>query len=164
MALFAAKDAPVLSTTIGGGQKDFDITAGSEWTDVVVDVRSIKFGDNTYWDESTVRQFRILPFEGNTNKDAVCYIAGFGFFETEEQARNYVFDTKFVVGDADGDGEVKPIDVIKLSRQLAGWSGYAATEKTAYTLDVTGDGSVNMLDLIYLSRHIAGWLGYGITE
>ena len=153
MTFGAYKDAPVLSTNIAGGEKSFRVTSSGEWTDVVVDVRSIKFGDNTYWDESTVRQFRIYPFEGNTNSNAVCYIAGFGFFETEEEANNYVFNAPTVYGDVNSDGKVDRKDLTRLAQYFARWN----VEIDNAAADANGDGKVDRKDLTRLAQYFARW-------
>ncbi len=93
LKLWASKDAPILGTTIEAGQKSWSIVNSSEWRDTVIDLKTLKFGDDTFWDECTVRQFRIYPFEGNNNKNATVYISGIGFFETREEAKSYDFAT-----------------------------------------------------------------------
>lgn len=60
-------------------------------------------------------------------------------------------------GDVNGDGEVTDIDRIKLTRFLAGWSGYEISESVS---DVNGDGEVTNIDRTILTRHLAGWSGY----
>ena len=93
MKLWASKET-ALGRTIGGGEKSFGIVNKVDgWSEAIVRVDGLTFGDGTLWLESTIRQFRIHMFEGNTNPDAVCYIAGMGFFETKEQAEAYDFKT-----------------------------------------------------------------------
>ena len=94
MKFWASMDAPVLGTTIGAAFKIWDIANGNgEWMDTVVNLEDLIYEDGTAWAETTVRQFRIQMFEYNENPEAVCYIAGFGFFETEEAAKSYDFAT-----------------------------------------------------------------------
>ncbi len=63
-----------------------------------------------------------------------------------------------VYGDVDGNGAVNSVDVIKLSRHLAGWTGYESVNETLS--DVNGDEKITILDSIVLSRHWAGWSAY----
>ena len=92
MKFYASKDSPVLGVTVGAGMKIFDIANGNgEWMDTVVNLEDIIYEDGTAWSETTIRQFRLYMFEYNENPEAVCYIAGFGFFETEEEAKSYDF-------------------------------------------------------------------------
>ncbi len=93
MKFWASKET-ALGKTIGAGEKSFGIVNnGDGWSEAVVRVDGLTFADGTLWLESTIRQFRIYMFEGNTNPDAVCYIAGMGFFETKEEAEAYDFKT-----------------------------------------------------------------------
>ncbi len=93
MKFWASKDAPVLGTTIGAAQKIWDIANGNgEWMETVVNVSDLIFEDGSVWDESTVRQIRLYMFEYNEDPEADCYIAGFGLFETEEEAKAYKFN------------------------------------------------------------------------
>ena len=93
MKFWASKDAPVLGTTIGAAQKIWDIANGNgEWMETVVNLDDLIFEDGSVWNESTVRQIRLYMFEYNETADADCYIAGFGLFETEEEAKAYKFN------------------------------------------------------------------------
>ena len=93
MKFWASKETK-LGTTVGEAYKRFAIVNSEDgWSEAVVRIDSLTFGDGTSWSQSTVRQFRIYMFEGNTDPDAVCYVAGFGFFETEEEACGYDFKT-----------------------------------------------------------------------
>ncbi|MBE6606255.1 MAG: CHAP domain-containing protein [Ruminococcaceae bacterium] len=86
---YVSKDVtPLGISNLKTAIKTFDIVNGNgEWQEVIVDLSDIIFEDGTMWDENTIRQFRLQMFEYNEDEDAVCYIAGFGFFETEEAAK-----------------------------------------------------------------------------
>lgn len=64
------------------------------------------------------------------------------------------------LGDVDSNGAVNPLDVVILTRYLAGWDGYEAKVNTA-NADLNNDGDVDPIDPIILARHLAGWQGYG---
>ncbi len=66
----------------------------AQWNEAVIYLGDVNFTDKTIWTENTIRQFRIHMFEGNKNENAECYIAGFGFFETEEEALAFDFNAK----------------------------------------------------------------------
>ena len=90
MMFFASKDVTPLGVNdlLTNGYTTWDIANGNgEWMETIVNLDDIIFEDGTTWSESTVRQFRIHLFEGNDDPDAVCYIAGFGFVKTEEEAK-----------------------------------------------------------------------------
>ncbi len=91
----ASKDVtPLGASVLKSAYKTWDIVNGKgEWQTTTVYLGDMIFEDGTLWDENTVRQWRIHMFEGNTNPDAVCYIAGFGFFETEEAAKAWDYKT-----------------------------------------------------------------------
>ena len=61
--------------------------------------------------------------------------------------------TDYILGDADGTGEVDLEDVSTLSKYLAGWE----VECNEAALDFSGDGVVNLFDLVRLAQHVAGW-------
>jgi len=61
-------------------------------------------------------------------------------------------------GDVDVDGKVDSIDVIKLARHLATWTGYENINMT--NADVDGDGEITVSDSAILARHWAGWIKY----
>lgn len=65
-------------------------------------------------------------------------------------------------GDATGDGKINPLDVVTLSRYLAGWTDYTDGDKKPVlnALDLNGDGMVTLDDATVLARHIAQWIGY----
>ena len=92
---YASKDSALGETPLKKAEKTFDIVNGNgEWQEVIVDLSDIVFDDGTTWGENTIRQFRLHMFEGNNNPDAVCYIAGFGFFESEEAAEAWDYGVK----------------------------------------------------------------------
>ncbi|MBE6606312.1 MAG: hypothetical protein E7635_04675 [Ruminococcaceae bacterium] len=63
-----------------------------------------------------------------------------------------------IPGDVDVDGKVDSIDVIKLARHLATWTGYENINMT--NADVDGDGEITVSDSAILARHWAGWIKY----
>ena len=63
----------------------------------------------------------------------------------------------FILGDADGDGEISLKDVVQITRYLAG--GWDVTVDPAVA-DVNHDGEVNLKDAVILRRYLAG--GWGI--
>lgn len=63
-------------------------------------------------------------------------------------------------GDVNHDGSVNTVDRMVLTRHLAGWSGYPASELDLEAADVNEDGIVNTLDRMILTRHLAQWSGY----
>ncbi len=65
-----------------------------------------------------------------------------------------------VPGDATGDGQVNPLDLIYFMRYLAKWSGYDEEKVDVNNLDLNLDGQVNPLDSVILTRHLAQWDGY----
>ena len=91
----ASKDvAPLGASVLKSAFKTFDIVnGGGEWQEVIVNLSDMIFEDGTAWNENTIRQFRLQMFEGNENPDAACYIAGFGFFETEDAAKAWDYKT-----------------------------------------------------------------------
>ncbi len=64
------------------------------------------------------------------------------------------------LGDIDSNGSVNPLDVVILTRHLAGWEGYESQVNTA-NADLNADGSIDPVDPVILARHLAGWQGYG---
>lgn len=89
---FLASKEIVLGRTIGSAEKTFGIVRNDDvWSEAVVRIDGLVFGDGTLWLESTIRQYRVYMFEGNTNPNAVCYISGIGFFETKDEAVAYEF-------------------------------------------------------------------------
>lgn len=64
------------------------------------------------------------------------------------------------LGDVDSNGSVNPMDVVILTRHLAGWDGYEDMVNTANS-DLNADGNVDPVDPVILARHLAGWQGYG---
>lgn len=64
----------------------------------------------------------------------------------------------FVVGDADGNGELNLKDVVLIRRSLAdGWN----VEIDALAADVDGDRDVTLQDVTLITRYIAG--GWGVV-
>ena len=90
-----------------------DIVNNGKWKEVIIDLSKLRFQDGTLWNKNTIRQFRLQMFEGNENEDAVCYIAGFGFFETKADARSWEFGEEVPDNSEDDTDNEKP--VIKLS-------------------------------------------------
>ena len=88
---WASKDSTELSKTINPGTVDFKMPVeANKWQEVIVDLSSIKFGDNTSWADSTVRQFRVYPFGKDKAQDgAECYIEYIAFFKTEAEAKAF---------------------------------------------------------------------------
>lgn len=64
------------------------------------------------------------------------------------------------LGDVDSNGAVNPLDVVILTRHLAGWDGYESQVNTA-NADLNADGNIDPVDPVILARHLAGWQGYG---
>ncbi|MBP5312565.1 MAG: hypothetical protein J6112_07020 [Clostridia bacterium] len=62
--------------------------------------------------------------------------------------------TDYVIGDADGDGEVTDWDAIVLNRYLANWDVEIANINA---LDIDGDKEVTDWDAIVLDRYLANW-------
>ncbi len=116
---FASKATPVLGK-VSNGEKSFRIQDGNgEWNEVVIDLRGFKFGDETIWEDSIIRQFRINLFLANKNPYAVCYIAGMGFFETEEQAKSYDFATGTFLSTPSDVEETSEIITEQLTEEVA---------------------------------------------
>ena len=72
----------------------------------------------------------------------------------------------YLLGDADGDGEVTIIDVTKIQRILANNSVDSFNEAAA---DVDSDGELTIIDATWIQRHLAGFdipylIGKGISE
>ena len=63
-------------------------------------------------------------------------------------------EDSFILGDANGDQKVNPVDLIVLRRHLAG--GYDGLNADTIAADVDKNGTVNVLDILYIRRHIAG--------
>ena len=82
-----------------------------------------------------------------------CYIAGFGFFETEEEANNYVFNASPVYGDVNSDGKVDRKDLTRLAQYFARWD----VEIDNAAADANGDGKVDRKDLTRLAQYFARW-------
>ena len=101
MKFWASKDVtPLGVSNLKAGVKNFDIVNSQEWQEIIVDLSDVIFEDGTMWDENTIRQFRLQLFEFNESYDAVCYVAGFGFFETEEEAKAWDYTTTNVADKA----------------------------------------------------------------
>ncbi len=62
-------------------------------------------------------------------------------------------------GDVDGDGAADAVDYVKMSRAIAGWSGFENSIPVSKA-DFDGDGALTTVDTIILARYIAGWKGY----
>ncbi|MBQ7821846.1 MAG: InlB B-repeat-containing protein [Clostridia bacterium] len=95
LKIWASKDVVPLGTNIlktGSFEKEISIESG-KWQKTVIDLSALEFSDGTKWDESTVRQWRLHFFEGNTDINANVYISSIGFFETEEEALEWNGDT-----------------------------------------------------------------------
>ena len=58
----------------------------------------------------------------------------------------------YMIGDADGDGEVTIFDVTFIQRFLAHMPGVVINEAAA---DVDGDGEVSIIDVTLIQRHLA---------
>lgn len=85
---------PLGASVLKNAYKQVDIVNGNgAWQELVIDLSDMIFEDGTMWNENTIRQFRLQMFEENTNPDAVCYIAGFGFFESEDAAKAWNYTT-----------------------------------------------------------------------
>ena len=69
-------------------------------------------------------------------------------------------DEGYVLGDANGDGEVDNRDAMILDRYIAGWVGYDAYIADMRAADMNQDGDVNNRDAMILDRVVAGWQGY----
>lgn len=69
----------------------------------------------------------------------------------------------YLLGDANGDGNVRIGDKAVLARYIAEWKGYdkLLNEEAA---DINGDGEINAADRMLLERHLAGWGGYEVLE
>ena len=59
----------------------------------------------------------------------------------------------FMIGDADGDGEVTDWDSVLLNRYLVGWD----VDIDLRGLDVDGDGDVTDWDGVLMERYLVGW-------
>ena len=68
-------------------------------------------------------------------------------------------DEDVILGDFDGDESINSLDLIILSRYLAGFIGYDDFV-TVGNGDLDGDGDVTPLDVVVMARHIADWQGY----
>ncbi|MBQ7547744.1 MAG: RICIN domain-containing protein [Clostridia bacterium] len=72
---------------------------------------------------------------------------------TENQTLYAKWEKVFVIGDADGDGDIGLKDVVQISRYLAGGWDVTIDEAAA---DVNKDGVVNLKDAVLLRRYLAG--------
>ena len=102
----ASKDVtPLGASVLKSAYKTWDIVNGAgEWQETVVYLGDMIFEDGTLWGENSIRQYRFHMFEGldaAANPDACVYIAGYGFFETEEEAKAWDSITGGGVGDTD---------------------------------------------------------------
>lgn len=61
-----------------------------------------------------------------------------------------------LIGDVDGNGEIKGKDSMILSRHLAGWDDYTTLDNPD-AADIDGNGVINGKDSMILSRYLAGW-------
>ncbi len=59
-----------------------------------------------------------------------------------------------LLGDANGDGSVTTMDVLRIARYVVGLADISEDRK--YLADVNGDGSINIADAILLARNIVG--------
>ena len=90
MKFWASKDVYPQNSPLKSAYKTFKINNGyGQWQSALIDISTLRFQDSKTWGESTVRQFRLHMFEGNQNPDAEFYIAGFAFFESEEEASKW---------------------------------------------------------------------------
>ncbi len=154
MRFYAYPATPELGTSLGAAFKIWDITNGNgEWMDTVIRLDDLIFEDGTTWSDNAIRQFRIQMFDNNENPDSECYIAGFGFFETEEEAKNYMFEEPVIVtytvtynangGDGVPSAQTKTHDVaLTLSTTKPTKTGYTfvnwkATDGTTYAPGAT---------------------------
>ncbi|MDO4743408.1 MAG: GH25 family lysozyme [bacterium] len=62
-------------------------------------------------------------------------------------------------GDVNSDGCVDPLDLMVLTRYVAGWQGYDLIVNKANS-DVNCDSQVNSVDVIVIARHLANHSGY----
>ena len=92
--------------------------------------------------------------------------------------KNYVLDTEnstsgtltiapakrgYILGDADGDGEVTILDATWIQRVLVGIGAPADFNEAA--ADVDGDGEMTILDVTYIQRYLVGVaVPYAIEE
>ena len=74
------------------------------------------------------------------------------FFDIQYKNGKQCVNIKY--GDADGDGKVSKIDLLKLQKYLEGLSVDIAEKAN---LDVNGDGNVNEADKVLLQKYLAGW-------
>ena len=97
-----------------------------------------------------------------------CFIINHEIFVARVGNKNYVLDTEnseegtltitpakrgYILGDADGDGDVNAVDVTLILRKLAAIPSGADFDKLA--ADVDGDGEVTVIDATLLQRHNA---------
>ncbi len=64
------------------------------------------------------------------------------------------------LGDVNRDGEIDIIDLIALSRNVAGWEGYEDSTLEIARADLDYDGEVGALDVLLFARHVANWNEY----
>lgn len=66
----------------------------------------------------------------------------------------------FVYGDVDGNGTTDATDNVIISRTLAKWQGYDASDIDMASCDVDKDGELTSSDNVIVSRYLAKWQGY----
>ena len=62
--------------------------------------------------------------------------------------------SSYLLGDADGDGEVNIIDATVIQRTLAGIALPSSCDEEA--ADVDGDGEITIIDVTCIQRYLAG--------
>lgn len=132
------------------------------------------FHDNVYMMEEGTKYGKLDPW---TDAKVYMYTAediatvltkgdtGSVFYCTEASPLGNMYDlyipygrSATLLGDVDGDGVVNSVDLIKVSRRLANWTGYEDVKNA--NADVDGDGTFTLKDGIILARHWAGWISY----
>ena len=118
ISFWASKEVtPIATANLKSGKRTFAFSGGStEWQIDVFKLDGIMFEDGSRWEENRIRQFRLYMFNGNKNKDAVCYIGGIGFFESEAEAYKHSFDNVVDVPPAEPGSVPAPASAGKTSR------------------------------------------------
>ena len=115
-----------------------------------VSLKANKLAAGTYKDAVTGNTFTVSGgyIKGNVGSTGVAVI-----YENNEAPKPTDPPETFILGDADGDGEVNDIDVVKIQRYVVDLA--TLTEKQLLAADVDGDGFVTTIDASFVQRYVA---------
>ena len=116
-----------------------------------IDKNSILFIDQVVGDDSGTITFEVFP---SCIEDSVILISGVGLSGERGPLLAAIIDSKYILGDVNGDGYVDTFDAIMILQSAAALRTLSAEEKQA--ANVSGDNYVDTFDAIKILQLVAG--------